>query len=98
LRYQIVLTKGRTKGVKYFLNPKILRDNALSKTDLSAIEPHRLKNLIIEDLSNYPNSSIQESFAVAFSPKALLSTNTATLIFLILPGEISRFLTFLLTS
>jgi ATP-dependent DNA helicase RecG len=60
LRYQIVLTKGRTKGVKYFLNPKILRDTALSRTDLSVIEPHRLKNLIIEDLLHYPNSSIQE--------------------------------------
>jgi ATP-dependent DNA helicase RecG len=60
LRYQIILTKGRTKGVKYFLNPKILRDTALSRTDLSVIEPHRLKNLIIEDLLHYPNSSIQE--------------------------------------
>jgi ATP-dependent DNA helicase RecG len=60
LRYQIVLTKGRTKGLKYFLNPKILKDTALSKTDLSGIEPYRLKNLIIEDLINYPQSSIQD--------------------------------------
>jgi ATP-dependent DNA helicase RecG len=60
LRHEIILTKGRTKGVKYFLNPRILRDTALSRTDLSVIEPHRLKNLIIEDLLHYPNSSIQE--------------------------------------
>ena len=49
-------------------------------------------------IAPFTNSSIQESLAVAFFPKTLLSTNTATLIFLILPGEISRFLIFLLTS
>jgi len=60
VRHQIVLTKGRTKGMKYYINPKILKDSALTKTDLSIIEPHRLKNLIIEDLSNYPNSDVQD--------------------------------------
>ena len=60
LNYQIVLTKGKTKGMKYFINPKVLKDTALEKTDLSCIEEYRLKNLVLEDLEKYPNSTIQE--------------------------------------
>lgn len=59
LKYQIVLTKGKTKGLQYYLNPEILKGSALEKTDLSNIEEHRLKNLILEDVERYPNSSIE---------------------------------------
>lgn len=59
LKYNIVLTKGKTKGVQYFLNPEILKGTSFEKTDLSNIEEHRLKNLIIEDLQKYPNSNIE---------------------------------------
>jgi ATP-dependent DNA helicase RecG len=57
----VVLSKGKTKGTFYFVNPEFLRDaNFVEKTNLKRIEPHRLKALILEDLKNYPNSSISE--------------------------------------
>lgn len=59
LKYKIVLTRGKTKGLKYFVNPQLLKDTELGKTDLSNIEEHRLKNLIIEDLEKYPYSNIE---------------------------------------
>lgn len=58
--YQIVLTKGKTKGTQYYINPQILKGTAFEKTDLSKIEEHRLKNLILEDIEKYPLSSIGE--------------------------------------
>lgn len=60
LSYEIVLTKGRTKGMQYYLNPNITKDTSLGKTDLSGIEEHRLKSLLLEDIEKYPNSSIEE--------------------------------------
>jgi ATP-dependent DNA helicase RecG len=60
LSYKIVLTKGRTKGMQYYLNPNITKDTSLGKTDLSGIEEHRLKSLLLEDIEKYPNSSIEE--------------------------------------
>lgn len=60
LRNKIVLTKGKTKGMRYFINPVILKGTALEKTDLSNIEEHRLKNLVLEDLEKYPRSSIED--------------------------------------
>jgi len=60
LSYKIVLTKGRTKGMQYYLNPNITKDTSLEKTDLSGIEEHRLKSLLLEDIEKYPNSSIEE--------------------------------------
>ncbi len=58
IKYQIVLTKGRTKGMQYFINPQILKGTAFEKTDLSKIEEHRLRNLVLEDLEKYPYSTI----------------------------------------
>lgn len=58
LKYNIILTKGRTKGLQYFVNPQVLEGTTLELTDLSNIEEYRLKNLILEDLENYPNSNI----------------------------------------
>ncbi len=57
----IVLSKGKTKGKIYYVNPDFLRKEKYdTKTTLKRIEPHRLKELIIADLNDYPNSSISE--------------------------------------
>ncbi len=58
-KYNIVLTKGKTKGLQYYINPDALKGTSLEKTDLSNIEEHRLKTLISEDLEKYPNSNIE---------------------------------------
>lgn len=58
IKYQIVQTKGKTKGMQYYINPQILKGTAFEKTDLSKIEEHRLRNLVLEDLEKYPNSTI----------------------------------------
>jgi ATP-dependent DNA helicase RecG len=59
LEYEIVLTKGKTKGTQYYINPAVLKGTSLERTNLQQIEEHRLKQLIIEDLENYPMSSIE---------------------------------------
>lgn len=59
LNLRIILTKGKTKGTQYYINPLVLRGTALEKTNLQQIEEHRLKQLIIEDIGNYPKSSIE---------------------------------------
>lgn len=58
-KYKIILTKGKTKGMQYFINPLILKGTSFEKTDLSNIEEHRLRNLIFEDIEKYPNSRIE---------------------------------------
>ena len=58
---RIILTKGKTRGMEYYLNPKIIRNtNFQRKPDLKTIEPHRLKELVFEDLKTYPKSSISD--------------------------------------
>jgi ATP-dependent DNA helicase RecG len=55
----LVKTKGKTKGVEYYLNPDFLRKaDFKGKTNLKKIEDHRLKELIFQDLKVYPNSSV----------------------------------------
>ena len=57
----LVKTKGKTKGVEYFLNPDFLRKaDFKGKTNLKKIEDHRLKELIFQDLKVYPNSSVSD--------------------------------------
>lgn len=57
----LILTKGKTKGTLYYVNPEYLRDaDFIEKTNLKRIESHRLKELVYEDLKNYPESSIGE--------------------------------------
>jgi ATP-dependent DNA helicase RecG len=57
----IVQSKGKTKGTMYFINPDFIRTtDYIEQTNLKRIEPHRLKELIFEDLKNYPNSSISD--------------------------------------
>ena len=61
LDLNIVLSKGKTKGKIYYVNPDFLRKEKYdTKTTLKRIEPHRLKELIIADLNDYPNSSISD--------------------------------------
>lgn len=56
---ELVQSKGKTKGTEYFVNPDYLRKlNFKGKTDLKKIEPHRLQELIHQDLSVYPESQI----------------------------------------
>ena len=55
----LIQTKGKTKGTEYFVNPDYLRKlNFKGKTDLKKIEPHRLQELIYQDLLAYPRSQI----------------------------------------
>lgn len=60
LTLKIVLTKGRTKGTQYYINPKVLKDTPFEKTDLSNIQDHRLKTLILEDIEKFPKSTIDQ--------------------------------------
>ena len=57
----LVKSKGKTKGVEYFIDIDFLRKaNFKGRTNLKKIENHRLKELILEDLKIYPTSSISE--------------------------------------
>lgn len=57
----VVLTRGRGKGTKYFINPDIIsRSKANIRTTLKTIEPYRLKALILQDLKYHPKSLISE--------------------------------------
>lgn len=58
LKNDIVITKGKTKGTEYFVNPEFLRQSGFKgKTDLKSIEPHRLQALIIADLQLHNSGS-----------------------------------------
>jgi len=55
----IVQTSGRTQGTRYFVTPALLHDADLTQlTTLTRIEPHRLSELVREDLRRYPDSKI----------------------------------------
>lgn len=57
----LVQTTGRTRGTRYFVDPELLRGVDLQMpTTLRRIEPHRLSELIREDLRRYPGSKIGE--------------------------------------
>ncbi len=59
LRHDIILSKGRTKATEYYINPILLKQlDFKGKTDLKKIEPHRLAQLIVEDLNTYQPTSI----------------------------------------
>jgi ATP-dependent DNA helicase RecG len=61
LDMELVQSKGKTKGTFYFVNPEFLRNSDfIEKTNLKRIEPHRLQELIYEDLKNYPKSAISD--------------------------------------
>jgi len=56
---EIVLSRGNTRATEYRINPRILREAAFKgKTTLKGIVPHRLRQLILEDLAVHgPDSS-----------------------------------------
>src|SRR5690606_34446792 len=54
LDLKVVLSKGKTKGTLYYVNPDFIRTtDFIERTNLKRIEPHRLQELIYEDLKNY---------------------------------------------
>lgn len=58
VQHGLVLTTGKTSGMRYFVASNWLRSVQLDrKTTLSRIPPHRLQALILEVLARYPESS-----------------------------------------
>ena len=61
IEWNVVNQSGRTKGTRYFVNPVLLKTLTFqSPTDLRRIEPHRLRELVREDLSRHPGSLSSE--------------------------------------
>ena len=61
LDFQLVISKGKTKGMEYQVNPDFLKKaNFKGKTNLKIIESHRLEELIYQDIKIYQPSSIGE--------------------------------------
>lgn len=59
--FALVQSTGRTQGTRYFVDPALLLGADLKiPTTLLRIEPHRLLELIREDLRRYPLSKIGE--------------------------------------
>lgn len=60
----LLQSSGRTKGLRYFVEPGVLRDAQMPiPTTLRRIEPYRLHALVLEDLRRYPLSAIGEIHA-----------------------------------
>ncbi len=58
---KIIMTRGRGKGTKYYINPEIISNSRANiRTTLKTIEPYRLKELILQDLKYHPCSLISE--------------------------------------
>jgi ATP-dependent DNA helicase RecG len=61
LKVHLVQSTGRTQATRYFVDPGLLRDSGIElPTTLKRIEPHRLQELVREDLRRYPQSKIGE--------------------------------------
>ncbi|MDP2007140.1 MAG: ATP-binding protein [Rubrivivax sp.] len=61
LALNLVQTTGRTKGLRYFVDPALLRGAKVpTVTTLTRIEPYRLRALILEDLARHPGSASPE--------------------------------------
>lgn len=57
----LVMSAGRTKATRYFAAPELLRNSGIKlPTTLKRIEPHRLQELVREDLRRYPQSKLGE--------------------------------------
>ncbi|MFW6154965.1 MAG: ATP-binding protein [Planctomycetota bacterium] len=60
-RWGLVSTRGKTKGLEYFVEPAVLRKLEFKgSTTLRGIEKHRLQELILQDLSIYRKGAIRE--------------------------------------
>ena len=66
---------GRTRAMRYFVEPSLLSSTGLGlPTTLLRIEPYRLRALVLEDLSRYPDSSrvdINKRVGTEISAKAI---------------------------
>jgi len=61
VEWRIVKTQGRTKGTRYLVGGELLRRlDFKGRTTLKAIEPHRLRELVLSDLERYRDSSLVE--------------------------------------
>jgi ATP-dependent DNA helicase RecG len=61
VEWRLVKTTGRTNGTKYFVDADLLRKlDFRGKTTLKAIEPHRLRELVLSDLRRHHDASISE--------------------------------------
>ncbi len=57
VNFDLVEQAGRTNATRYFVPPRLLREAGLDhRTTLSRVQPHRLRELILEDLRMYPDS------------------------------------------
>ena len=57
----LVSTRGKTKGMEYFVEPSVLRKSDFKgTTTLRGIEKHRLHELILQDLRIYREGAISE--------------------------------------
>lgn len=55
--FSLVQQRGNTQATRYFVDPGLLKGAGLdSKTTLKRMEPHRLRALVLEDMSLYPGS------------------------------------------
>ena len=61
LAWEIVKSRGRTKGTVYFVDPLLLRKlDFKGSTTLKGIEEHRLHELVLRDLEIYREAGISE--------------------------------------
>ncbi|MDO9307731.1 MAG: hypothetical protein Q7V04_01560 [Deltaproteobacteria bacterium] len=59
--WEIVNSRGKTKGTTYSVNPDLLRKlDFKGSTTLKGIEAHRLHELVLRDLEIYRDASISE--------------------------------------
>ena len=57
----IVTSKGRGRGVYYGVQPSLLRESGYrAPTTLKTIESHRLRELVLADVVQYPRSAISD--------------------------------------
>ena len=62
--WALISTRGRTRATEYYVTWDILRKSGFKgKTTLKGIEPHRLRELILQDLAVYHEASRSEIHA-----------------------------------
>jgi ATP-dependent DNA helicase RecG len=94
--FALVKSAGRTQGMRYFVDPALLLGSELTvPTTLLRIEPHRLTELVREDLRRYPLSKISE-ISARIGPEVNRSQLKRTLaelverLMVVMEGERSR--------
>lgn len=61
LDLEILSSRGKTKGKQYFVKEDFLRKtNFMGRTTLKRIEPHRLEELILQDVNLYSPTAVRE--------------------------------------